>query len=87
MISIARLLLLQILACLKSRAELRAENLMLRHQVDMLLRSSPKRVSTTSVDRLRFVWLYRLWPMSIQAVMIVQPKTLIRWHREGFRWY
>ena len=87
MVSIARLLLLQILACLKSRAELRAENLMLRHQVDILLRSSPKRVRTTSADRLRFVWLYRLWPMSIQAVMIVQPKTLLRWHREGFRWY
>lgn len=87
MVSIARLLLLQILACLKSRAELRAENLMLRHQVDMLLRSSPKRVRTTSADRLRFVWLYRLWPMSIQAVMIVQPKTLLRWHRTGFRWY
>ena len=87
MISIARLLLLQILACLKSRAELRAENLMLRHQVDILLRSSPKPVRTTSVDRLRFVWLYRLWPMSIQAVMIVQPKTLIRRHRTGFRWY
>ncbi len=85
MISIARLLLLQILACLKSRAELRAENLMLRHQVEMLLRSSPKRVRTTSVDRLRLVWLYRLWPMSIQAVMIVQPNPLIRWHHVGFR--
>ncbi len=87
MISVTRLVLLQILACLKSRAELGAENLMLRHQVDILLRSSPKPVRTTSVDRLRFVWLYRLWPMSIQAVMIVQPKTLIRWHRVGFRWY
>ena len=60
---------------------------MLRYQLDMLLRPSRKRVRTTRVDRLRFVWLYRLWPRSVRALMIVHPKTLIRWHREGFRWY
>ena len=87
MINIVRLVLLQFHACLKSRAEIRAENMMLRHQLDMLLRPSRERVRTTKVDRLWFVWLYRLWPRSIQAMMIVHPKTLIRWHREGVRWY
>ena len=87
MISLVRLVFLQIHACLKSRADIRAENMMLRHQLDMLLRPSRKRFRTTGVDRLRFVWLYRLWPGSVQAMMIVHPKTLIRWHREGFRWY
>ena len=87
MISIIRLVLLQFHACLKSRADIRAENMMLRYQLDLLLRPSRKRVRTTRVDRLWFVWLYRLWPRSVQALMIVHPKTMIRWHREGFRWY
>ena len=87
MISIVRLVLLQFHAWLRSRADIRAENMMLRHQLDMLLRPSRKRARTTRVDRLWFVWLYRLWPRSAQAMMIVHPKTLIRWHREGFRLY
>jgi hypothetical protein len=36
-----------------------------------------------SVDRLLFVWLYRL----LEAIIIVQPETVIRWHRRGFRAY
>ncbi len=87
MINIIRLVLLQFHAGLMSRADIRAENMMRRYQLDMLLRPSRKRVRTTNVDRLRFVWLYRLWPRTVQALMIVHPKTLIRSHREGFRWY
>ena len=60
---------------------------MLRYQLDVLRRSIPKRVRMTKIDRLIFVWLYRLWPASIRAIRIVHPKTLIRWHREGFRLY
>ena len=36
-------------------------------------------------DRLLFVWLYRLFPSVLNAVTIVQPETVIRWHRAGFR--
>jgi transposase InsO family protein len=72
---------------LKTRVDLRAENLMLRYQLDVLRRSIPKRVRMTKIDRLIFVWLYRLWPASIGAIRIIHPKTLIRWHREGFRLY
>ncbi|SEP45436.1 Integrase core domain-containing protein [Rhodospirillales bacterium URHD0017] len=38
-------------------------------------------------DRLLFVWLYRLFPSVLNAVTIVQPETVIRWHRTGFRLY
>ena len=71
--------------CLKTRADLQAENLMLRYQLEVFRRATPKRVRITKVDRLIFVWLYRLWPASIRALRIVRPKTLVRWHREGFR--
>ena len=60
---------------------------MLRHQLDVLLRPSRPKVRPTRIDRIRFMWLYRLWPESVRAMMIVHPKTLIRWHRKGFRWY
>ena len=46
----------------KSRARLEAEVLALRHQVNILNRTAPKRVRFTGFDRLLFVWLYRLWP-------------------------
>lgn len=87
MMSLLRLLLLQCLAYLKSRADLQAENLMLRQQIVVLRRSAPKGVRVTKIDRLIFVWLYRLWPASIRSVRIVHPKTLVRWHRDGFRLY
>jgi transposase InsO family protein len=38
-------------------------------------------------DRLLFVWLYRLFPSVMNALTIVQPETVIRWHRTGFRLY
>ena len=87
MINGIRLLLLQLLCCLKCRADLQAENLMLRHQICVLRRSTSKRVRTTRIARLSFVWLYRLWPTSIGAVQIIHPNTLVRWHRQGFRAY
>jgi hypothetical protein len=37
--------------------------------------------------RLLFVWLHRLFPSVLKAITIVQPKTIIRWHRMGFRLY
>jgi transposase InsO family protein len=39
----------------------------------------------TDADRLSFVWLYRLCPAAADAVTIIRPETLIRWHRRGFR--
>jgi hypothetical protein len=40
-----------------------------------------------NIDRLLLVWLYRLYPSLLDAIIIVQPETVIRWHRLGFRAY
>ena len=47
----------------------------------------PSRTRLTLIDRLIFVWLYRLRPSVLSAVVIVQPETVVRWHRAGFRLY
>ena len=41
----------------------------------------------TNLDRLIFVWLYRLFPGVLTAVTVVRPETIVRWHRRGFRLY
>jgi hypothetical protein len=46
-----------------------------------------RRARLWNLDRLLFVWLYRLYPALLDAIMIVQPETVIRWHRRGFRAY
>jgi len=48
---------------------------------------SPKRVTLSHVDRLVFTGLYRLAPGVVDALKILQPETVIRWHRAGFRSY
>ena len=78
-------LILAILASpFKSRAELQAENLILRQQINVLSRRMPKRPALTNVDRFLFVWLYRWVPSTAGALAIVRPGTIIRWHRVAF---
>jgi hypothetical protein len=66
---------------------LQAQILILRHQLNVLRRRSPKRVTLSTVDRLVFVGLYRLAPKVLDALTILQPETVIHWHRAGFRAY
>jgi len=70
----------------KTQAQLEAEITLLRHQLNVLRRQAPM-PRLTLVDRLLFVWLYRLFPSVLNGVAIVQPETVIRWHRQGFRLY
>src|ERR1700720_3417635 len=72
---------------LKSRASLEAENLTLRQQVIVLSRKSPARVRLRNIERLTFVWLSRCFPSILNAITMVKPETVIRWHRRGFRAY
>ncbi len=69
----------------KSREWLKAENPTLRHQVIVLRRSAPERLWLRGSDRFLFVWLYRLWPSVLGSIVIVQPETVVRWHRSGFK--
>src|SRR5215471_7923489 len=71
----------------RSRAALQAEILVLRHQLNILHRRSPKRVALGKIDRLVFCGLYRLSPTVLDALKILQPEIVIRWHRAGFRSY
>src|SRR5271169_6977283 len=87
MVAFLTLLLLAIRSWLTRRARLEAENLVLRQQLLVLRRKSPSRVRLWNIDRLLMVWLYRVYPSLLDAVIIVQPETVIRWHRRGFRAY
>jgi hypothetical protein len=60
-----------------------AEIVFLRHQ--LLRRRLPTKPRLTAADRLLFVWLYRLVPSLLNAAVIIQPDTIVRWHRAGFR--
>ena len=69
----------------KSRSRLEAENLFLRHQLNVALRGAPHRLRLRGSDRFFLVWIIRLWPSLIDTVQVVQPDTVLRWHRAGFR--
>src|SRR6202790_572277 len=71
----------------RSRASLAAEILVLRHQINILRRHSPKRQTFSAMDRLIFAGLYRLAPTVLNALAVLKPATVIRWHRGGFRSY
>jgi transposase InsO family protein len=72
---------------IKSKCQLEAENVALRHQVMVLRRQARGRVHLTNLDRLFLVQLYRWFPSILRVLAIVQPETVIRWHRAGFRCY
>jgi transposase InsO family protein len=71
----------------RSRASLEAEILVLRHQLNVLRRKSPRRLTFSDFDRMVFAGLYALAPSILDALKIVKPDTVIRWHRAGFRVY
>jgi hypothetical protein len=71
----------------KSKNRLAAENAALRHQLIVLQRRVRGRVQLTNGDRLFLVQLYRWFPSVLRAITIIQPETLVRWHRAGFRRY
>ncbi len=80
-----RYLLDCVLSNFRSRAALQLEVIVLRHQLEVLQRTRPARVRLTRLDRIFWLFLYRLWPRCLDAVVIVKPETVIAWHRKGFR--
>ena len=71
----------------KPRQQLEAEILVLRHQLNVLQQRAPRRLHLRWVDRALFVWLYRYFPRILDAITIVRPETVVRWHRMGFAAY
>src|SRR5471030_373473 len=87
MIGFLILLLHVLVSPFKTQARLEAEIVLLRHQLNVLRRRVPSKPRLTVADRLLFVWLYRLFPSLLSAAVIIQPATIVRWHRMGFRLY
>ena len=71
--------------CFKSQLE--AEILVLRHQLNVLRPRAPRRLHLRWADRALFIWLYRRCPRILDAISIVRPETVVRWHRTGFAAY
>jgi len=67
----------------RSRRELIIENAVLRHQVNVLRRCS-KRPTLHLAARLTLLIGARLLSSWRRAIVIVQPETVLRWHRTGF---
>jgi putative transposase len=68
----------------RSRAELIAENALLRQQL-IVLQRQVKRPRLTPADRFWFLLLATRLPHWKEALLIFQPETLLQWHRQGFR--
>jgi len=87
MSDVCRLIWCVAVGLMRSRAALQAEVLVLRHQLNVLRRKAPKRLAFGAIDRFVFAGLYRLAPGVLDALKILKPETVIRWHRAGFRAY
>jgi putative transposase len=70
----------------RSRRDLALENLVLRHQLQVALRTNPT-PRLRRRDRVLWVWIDRLWPASRRHLLVVTPETVLRWHRNGWRLY
>jgi hypothetical protein len=68
----------------KPRRRLEVENLFLRHQLSIALERAPPRLRLRGSDRALLVWMTRLWPSLLNVTRVVQPETILRWHRAGF---
>ena len=77
-------LLLNILLGPQKDSDLALENLALRQQLAILKRPK-KRLQIRTKDRLFWIMLCRFWSNWRQALIVVKPETVIRWHRKGFK--
>jgi len=71
---------------LRSRHALIIENLALRQQLSTLKNEKP-RPRLTMADRVFWIILRRTWSRWADALIIVKPETVVRWHRAGFKTY
>src|SRR6516165_9782266 len=84
MIAIGLLFIRMLCDCFKPRQQLETEILVLRHQLNVLQQRAPRRPHLRWADRALFTWLYRRCPRILDAITIVRPETVLRWHRMGF---
>jgi len=82
--SVIQIVLALVRSLVRDRTELAAENLALRQQL-AVLRESSRRPSLRQRDRNFWAILSRIWSNWRSVLLIVQPETVVRWHRRGFK--
>jgi hypothetical protein len=87
MLDLCRIIFGIVVDLFRRRAALEAEILVLRQQIIVLRRGRPCRVPFLVVDRIVLGWVCQLFPNTREALAIVRPDTVVRWHRAGFRCY
>ena len=87
MLDLCRIIFGIVVDLFRPRAALEAEILVLRQQIIELRRGRPSRVPFHAVDKMVLGWVCQLFPKTREALAIVRPDTVVRWHRAGFRWF
>ena len=87
MLTLLHLLGTFVINLFKSQRRLEAENLFLRHQLNIALRRAPQRLRLRGSDRALLALMTWLWPSLLGLARVVQPDTILRWHRAGFQAY
>ena len=87
MLAILRSLGMFFVDLFKPHRQLEVENLFLRHQLNIALRRAPHRLRLRGSDKALMVWMTWWWPSLLGLSRVVQPDTILRWHRAGFRAY
>src|SRR6516162_9964760 len=85
MLAILHLLATLVADISKSRRRLEAENLLLRHQLNIALRRTPPRLRLRGSDRALLVWIPRIWPNLLDLSQLGKPETILPWHPAGFK--
>lgn len=75
-----------VLTLFRDRGELALENLALRQQL-AVFRAKKNRPTLRRLDHVFWVWLSRLWSNWRSALLVVQPDTVVRWHKQGLKLY
>jgi putative transposase len=86
MLCLLNILTILVMRIFSSRRDLLLENLALRQQLGVLKQRNPQPRFAAS-DRVFWVILQRFWSGWKQALILVQPETVVRWHRAGFKAY
>ena len=87
MLGLIKLIFCLVFDLFRSRATLEAEILVLRQQIIVLRRGRVGRLPFSASDRLVLGWVCGLFPNTRDALAIIRPETVMRWHRAGFRSY
>jgi hypothetical protein len=76
-LGILHLLAMFVADTFKPRRRLEAENLFLRHQLNIALRRAPPRLRLHGSDRALLVWITRIWPDLLDLSQVVKPETTV----------